>query len=212
MMSKINFNKIKPLNKSWDVDGMTTPNIQSLLNALCKGKKVYMEIGSYQGATVLGAAHGNPKTKCFAVDNFSQFDKRGENERILREAIKPYENITLIKEDSLKAIEMTKETGTIVDVFFFDGEHTYKATLDALLAIRDNVATDGYIVVDDTNWQTIQDAVDMFVTTTDFEIVFEKKSSKNGDDQWWNGITVLQRKQKATAATTKAKKAKKAKE
>ena len=63
-----------------EIPGMATENKLFLLNravAHLSAGEVYVEVGSYRGASVIGAALGNPGAKLFACDNFSQFDGVG---------------------------------------------------------------------------------------------------------------------------------------
>ena len=64
-----------------EVPGMATENKLLLLNLavahLAPGE-VYVEVGCYKGASIVGAARGNSGAKIFACDNFSKFDGTAE--------------------------------------------------------------------------------------------------------------------------------------
>src|SRR5262245_39393215 len=71
------------------VQGMTTANVLQLLNLAVQclqHNEVYLEVGSYLGATLIGAALGNHR-QCIGVDNFSQFNETGRNKETLLENI-----------------------------------------------------------------------------------------------------------------------------
>ena len=60
-----------------EIPGMATENKLRLLNcavASLDADEVYVEVGSYKGASLVGAAASNPQARIFACDNFSQFD------------------------------------------------------------------------------------------------------------------------------------------
>ncbi len=188
--------KFKPLKNTFGVEGMTTANIRGLINYFAGKSTVFLEIGSYKGQTLCSAAYKNPNTICIGVDNFSQFNKLGENERILKEAIKPFPNIEFWKMEAIEAIKEIDKKGIKVGCFFYDGDHSLAATLDALTAIESLMTEDGIIIVDDTNFEDVDNAVKMFLKSGKWDVVFEKSTPKkvNGHKDWWNGIVVLQRK------------------
>ena len=60
-----------------EIPGMATENKLRLLNcavASLDAGEVYVEVGCYKGASLVGAAASNPHARIFACDNFSQFD------------------------------------------------------------------------------------------------------------------------------------------
>src|SRR5580704_15254788 len=60
-----------------EIPGMATENKLRLLNcavASLEAGEVYVEVGCYKGASLVGAAASNPQARIFACDNFSQFD------------------------------------------------------------------------------------------------------------------------------------------
>src|SRR6202161_4655419 len=60
-----------------EIPGMATENKLRLLNcavASLDAGEVYVEVGCYKGASLVGAAASNPPARTFACDNFSQFD------------------------------------------------------------------------------------------------------------------------------------------
>src|SRR2546430_2328592 len=65
------------------VEGMTVENLLMLLNLAAANLdpgEVYVEIGSWRGLTLSGAAAGNSAVPIYACDNFSQFG--GDPERL----------------------------------------------------------------------------------------------------------------------------------
>src|SRR5262249_23000598 len=67
-----------------NVPGMATENKLKLLNlavAALEKDEVYVEVGCYKGASLIGAALGNAQHRLFACDNFSQFDGAADSLR-----------------------------------------------------------------------------------------------------------------------------------
>ena len=211
-MKKITEKDFKPLEQPEGIKGMTTPLIRGLINHLAKDIDLYVEIGSYQGSTLIAAADGNPSTLCIGIDNFVEFDKLRQNEQILRKATKPFSNIEFWNKDGYVALkELAQKDGVDVGCFFYDGNHTYADTLKALEMMDESLAKDGTMIIDDTNmgnddWSDeIGQSVLDFCKSHNYEVIFERTSAKNGSSDYWNGIMVIARKAKKGMTTKKAK-------
>jgi len=77
------------------VKGMSTENIAFFINEIvktiaCKG--VYLEVGTFNGYSLLSAALYNPSTRCIGIDNFSQFDLEHKNEILLCANLRKFGN------------------------------------------------------------------------------------------------------------------------
>ena len=88
----------------------------------------FLEIGTYDGVTVSKLAANYPNKDFTVVDDFSEghfdiFKKNTEN----------LNNITLIKEDSKKALKMLIDEGKMFDLIFIDGGHEYECVVEDFL-------------------------------------------------------------------------------
>lgn len=182
----------KPLNKDFGVEGMTTPKIKGLLNHYASKAKVYVECGSYQGQTLCVAAYNNPQTKVIGIDNFS-WPKKPGIEKKLKTAIKQFDNIEFIKADTFDGLCEIAKRGLQIDVFFYDAFHSYDATFNALEMAALIASDDAVFIIDDTNWEYVEQAVDNFCKEHEWEVIFQKKTPENGYKTWWNGITVIKK-------------------
>src|SRR5262249_17803011 len=75
------------------VRGMTSPGVLQLLNhavGRLEQGEFYAEVGSFQGATLVGALLGHADRVAYAADNFSQFDPAGFNRQALRQNLEAY--------------------------------------------------------------------------------------------------------------------------
>lgn len=52
------------------------------------GTSIYVEIGIYQGLTLLANAFANPLAKCIGIDNFSLFNEGLKNKNIVQNRMK----------------------------------------------------------------------------------------------------------------------------
>ena len=96
--------------------------LQSLTALLTTQADCYLEIGVFQGLTLLSNPAANPSVPCCGIDNFSQFDTAGDNLSLLLERRRQLnaENAELIVADFERASSRcSREVGwkTRGDVF-----------------------------------------------------------------------------------------------
>ncbi|MDO8607438.1 MAG: class I SAM-dependent methyltransferase [Phaeospirillum sp.] len=171
-------------------------------NSLC-----YLEIGVFQGLSLLSVAIEHPEFVCFGIDNFSILDPKGENLGIVQDRTRRLKavNAHLINRDYEAALEHLSEHigDRKVAVFFIDGAHDYRSQLMALLLIRPYLAERAVVIVDDANYFDVRQSTrDFLVSHPEFKMVFEAYSPghpANLDDAtretheagWLNGVNVL---------------------
>lgn len=162
----------------------------------------YLEVGVFQGSSLLNVALANPNVTCFGIDNYSQFDHANRNrslvvERAGRLGLANYELIDLDFEEGLLSFQ--GKVGT----YFVDGPHDYRSQLVCLGYAPRFLADGGVIVVDDANYAHVRKATADFVTMfPQFKLVFEAYTrahpvnmsegelaeAKSG---WWDGVNVI---------------------
>lgn len=149
-------NASQPIREyKWNpIYGMTGLGILDLLNqcvSYIPDGKIYLEVGSHQGKTLLGAALNNPGKKLVAVDNYSDF---GNKEHILRENIEIHNSgadISLYVEDCWDFFkDRVSEYSEKISVYFYDGHHGYKEQYDGLIKAIDMLDDEAIVFVDDT--------------------------------------------------------------
>jgi precorrin-6B methylase 2 len=195
--------------KDNQIFGMTTENIQFLINECVRitaDSCVYLEIGTFLGSTIISAALYNSQARCISIDNFSQFRfKKNKNLAMLKENIQKFKDIRNIEFyclDYKRAIShiFSKEPGLKVDIYFYDGNHSYKDQLKGLNIILPHLSEKCIILIDDINWPLVQAATHDFLKQhNDFKSVFKITTSvnlpiaKKGADDWWNGFEIITR-------------------
>jgi len=169
----------------------------------------YLEIGVFQGLSLLTVAIEFPDFPCFGIDNFSILDPRGENLGIVQERVRKLgaRNAHLINHDFEVSLENLPDFigDKKVGVFFIDGAHDYRSQLMALLLIKPHLADDAVIVIDDANYPDVRQSTrDFLLSHPDFKMVFEAYSPGHPanldkdvlayhEDRFLNGINVLVR-------------------
>ena len=182
------------------VQGMTTANVMQLLNFAVECMdpgEVYCEVGCFQGATLIGALLNHSERMAYAVDNFSEFDKFGENLDNLRDNLAKFgieEQIFFCNQDfeefllNLRDFSIDDKIG----VYLYDGGHDYRSQLLGLLLVKPFLAEQALIIIDDSNWSVVQQANwDFIATHPQCQLLLDLPTFKDGDSTFWNGIQVL---------------------
>ena len=182
------------------VQGMTTSNILQLLNfavGCMEPEEVYCEIGCFQGSTLIGALLNHPGKMAYAVDNFAEFDQAGENFEQLSNNLslfKVEEQVIFCNQNfeefflELREIEPRPKIG----VYLYDGAHDYRSQLLGLILARPFLADKALIIVDDSNWGSVQQANwDFMAAQPECQLLLDLPTPKDGYSTFWNGIQVF---------------------
>ncbi|MBT5050995.1 MAG: class I SAM-dependent methyltransferase [Rhodospirillaceae bacterium] len=172
-------------------------------------ERCYVEIGVFQGLTLLSVALAAPEANCFGIDDFSILDPEEKNLAIVKNRIRDLgaTNARLINSDYEVALASLPEHvgNRRLGVCFIDGAHDYRSQLMGLLLALPHLADDGVLVVDDANYAFVRRATsDFLVTHPDFRLIFEAYSPAHPANMdrselaqweagWLNGIHVIAR-------------------
>ena len=199
---------VKGNNQIKGIGGLSGQKFRSLVCELVSkiGNNVYLEIGIFQGKTILTSAAENPNIKHIGIDNFSQFDKDGKNYTKIKSKIKDMKlsNIEILEMDfkeffSKQAITKEKNVG----VLFYDAIHDYRSQLMALYNSLNFLVDGGIILVDDTNYAHVRYATYDFISAfPEFKLIYENYTNKHPKDMtpeeyksaidgWWNGVHII---------------------
>lgn len=181
----------------------------SLVGRLQPERECYLEVGVFQGFTLLSVAKANPALTCFGVDNFSGFDLDGRNRAIVesRRSALGANNAHVIDRDYEDALaELDIHIGARqLAVYFVDGPHDYRSQLMCLILALPFLSEHAVIVIDDCNYPHVRQANrDFLVAFPDFRLLFEAYTPRhplnmdaNEIEQarrgYWNGVNVLGR-------------------
>jgi protein O-GlcNAc transferase len=177
-----------------EVPGMATENKLLLLNLavahLAPGE-VYVEVGCYKGASIVGAARGNQSARIFACDNFSKFDGTAEilKANLDRHAPGQVEFHNLESREFLRAAPWRPAR---IGAYFFDGGHSFTDQFEGLQYALPSFADDALVIIDDTNKREARAADALFARMVPgFELVLDLRTPRNHHPTWWNGIQVF---------------------
>lgn len=164
--------------------GLSSPKIWHLLNNLCSDAKVYFEVGTYMGSSLMAAVYDND-VKPVAVDNFCMKPKTRNH---FFQNVKHMKNLQFIEQDAftIDVKELPK-----IDVYFFDGGHEYEDQYRALTHFIDAMQNEFIFAVDDWNRETSQDATFKAIEDLKLEILdMEERLCENKGD-WWCGLATF---------------------
>ncbi|MEB3829522.1 class I SAM-dependent methyltransferase [Phormidium sp. CCY1219] len=192
--------KTEKFQKALDrVQGMTTPNVMQLLNcavSCMEAEELYCEIGTYQGSSLIGALLDNGDRKAYAVDNFSELDEASDSLSNLLENLKKFnlENrVSFYNQDfekfllELREVKLRPKIGT----YFYDCAYDYRSQLMGLLLIRHCLSDRALIIVNNSNWKSVQQAQSDFVAAHPECEILQLSPSITAEPSFGNGIQLL---------------------
>ena len=167
----------------------------------------YLEVGVYQGLTLLSSAKSQSIASFYGIDNFAFFDKYGHNESIINDRISSLNllNVNLINSDYEDALENLKKYigSKKVGVYFVDGPHDYRSQLICLSLIKPYLSDNAVIIVDDSNYRHVRLANrDFLLNNPEFKLIYQsytkahpnnlsKQDLKDAKEGWWNGVNII---------------------
>jgi len=185
-----------------DVKGMLSIKKQQLLNlafSLLDEGEAYLEVGTYQGKSLLSAMIGNSSRPVFACDNFSQFDDNTfEQAKQNLAAYGLFDKVRFYDCD-FSEIYTPERLPVPIGLYFYDGAHDYDSQHQAIARIEPFLARAALVLVDD--WRLAEDSQSHAKSATEtairdsggqWRVLFELPARFNGDRaMWWNGVGVL---------------------
>ncbi|MDZ4857499.1 MAG: class I SAM-dependent methyltransferase [Candidatus Hydrogenedentes bacterium] len=185
-----------------EVKGMLSIKKQQLLHlafGLLAEGEAYLEVGTYQGKSLLSAMLNNPPRPVFACDNFSQFDDNTAGQ--LRKNLALYGLLeSVVFRDCDVADMFTAERLPLpIGLYFYDGAHDYDSQYQAIARIEPFLAPEALVLVDD--WRFAEDSQSHAKAASEqaardsgghWRVLYELPARFNGDRaMWWNGVGVL---------------------
>ncbi len=169
----------------------------------------YLEVGVYQGLTLLSVANHVAEVPCFGVDNFSYNSAIPSNYDIVKSRIKNLglANVNLVNRDFEMAFDEMAVTlnGKQIAVYFIDGPHDYRSQLMCLEYALPFLHENAVIIIDDSNYNHVRQANrDFLHNHAEWKLFFEaytprhptnmsKKELAAAKEGWWDGVNMIVR-------------------
>jgi len=175
------------------VTGLAQPNNLALLNvaASCLGEgEAYVEVGTYRGTSLIAAMLGNTG-EFVALDNWSMGD--GSREQLdLNLARFGLSGAAIVEGDAFETLRSDALEGRTIGVYYYDNGHEYEQQLDGMRLIESYLASPALVIVDDTDWERVERAVDDYLEQQPRATEILSLDGKDrGAPQWWEGMRVL---------------------
>jgi predicted O-methyltransferase YrrM len=180
-------------------------NVLALLNlaaSLLAPGESYVEVGSFYGASLIGAMRDNDGD-FVAIDRFS-FDVPEVRGRKLPHASRAgleqslerfgAERATILEGDAFEVIEGGALGERRVGVYYWDGPHNYDSQLRGMRAIEPWLAPEALILVDDYDWDDVARATRDYVAAEPrAQLLVEIAGEEGGQVWWWDGVAAVAR-------------------
>jgi len=182
-----------------DVRGLSSPRICHLLNQLVRemdAEECYLEIGTWQGLTLLSAALGNFGRTCIGCDKFRFWGRytglglraRRELARNLRRYRGRTADIHFYHTTSQRLFAQAR-INSPVGVYFYDGDHGYRATRESIVAATPFLSERCILLVDDWNDPVIRQATCHAAREADLRVLWRRDLPGDHSERgWWNGL------------------------
>lgn len=188
-----------------DVQGLSTPRVCHLLNDMVRGmdaENYYLEIGTWKGLTLCSAIHDNRGKKVIACDKFRLWGRwtgwgflarRALLRNVARQEREGAAQVTFHHMTSKALFERDLVPRERVEVYFYDGDHTYEGTYHGVVAAAPCLTPRSYLLMDDWNDEVIQRATFDACEKAGLEIVWMRalEGDNLSQDGWWNGLGVF---------------------
>jgi len=178
--------------------GKTTSNIMQLLNFAVEclaPSEVYCQIGGKEATTFIGALLNHPEQMAYAVDNLASDDEEKLEQLSKNLSLFELEQQVIFANQEteefffdLREIQPEEKIG----VYYYAGVKDYRTQLLALTLVTPFLAEQALIIVDDSNYSSVQQACwDFMAAHRECQLLLDLPTPQNGDSTWGNGLQVF---------------------
>jgi tRNA G46 methylase TrmB len=107
-------------------------SLQSLAKLFVNENTCYVEVGVFQGLTLMSVASEIPSFEAIGIDNFAFFDKEKRNQKIIEERRAKFglDNVKLVNKDYEDALlDFKNVTDKKIGLYLVDGPHDYRSQM-----------------------------------------------------------------------------------
>ncbi|GMT42552.1 MAG: hypothetical protein IEMM0002_0963 [bacterium] len=185
-------NRLRELCK---IPRMSTFAIAAMINmgvANMHKDHVFVNIGVWNGFTLLAGMVGNEDKKCIGVDNFSEFG--GPRKAFMKRFDRLKSGDHSFYEVDYRE-HFAKPHKEPIGFYIYDGSHRYEDQLMGLRLAEPFMADNCIILVDDTNVDGPRRGTLDFIKNSrhEYRILLDRKTIWNGHPTYWNGIMVIEK-------------------
>ena len=190
-------NSDRPSGRRFDdviaaVANLSTENTLALLNfaaGMLASGETYLEVGSYMGASLVGAMRGNEDKDFVAIDSFDWADRARFEANLERFGST---KATIIEGDAFEVLESALLERRQIGACFWDADHTHEGQLRGLRDIEQRLAPRALIICDNADRPDVGRAIDDWLLEQPHaRLVLELGGRTRGQPWWHDGIRVL---------------------
>lgn len=177
---------------------MGRPRFLALLNSLarCLDDEIYLEIGTHQGGSLIGALLNN-NAKAVSVDDFSEYQEAA-NKEILFKWLQKFgvrNRVTFYELEFKAFFALNVIPEKSVGLYYYDGAHDRESTYNGLELGYPLMVDNGIILLDDTIWSSVREGINDFLGMhpEDIRIMLALTPTEKLHPDWWNGTIALQK-------------------
>jgi hypothetical protein len=211
-----NINNSESSGRLHKLDGLTGYSGDSIIGFLQRSlgliadkadERCYLEVGVFQGLSLVSVGYANKNVTCYGVDNFSQLDAAGQNKNLVLERLERngINNAKLIDKDFEEALlDFHKnDSARNIAVYFIDGPHDYRSQFLCLDFAKPSLSEGAIIVIDDANYEHVRRATaDWLRANPDYALLFEAYTEAHPNHmtaeqlasarkRWWDGVHII---------------------
>lgn len=171
--------------------------------------EAYLNIGVWDGFSMLAASLGAPESTVIGVDNFSEMhqslqprlnpqltrdygDTRVNFYRALRQCGTPQTFFHEMDWEEFVRTATFPKGG--LGLVFYDGEHTEEAHRKFFKAVMPYLSPECIILIDDIRIDFVRRSAEEFLSAyPNFQLLLELGGRRRRDPAWWGGLMVLGR-------------------
>lgn len=158
-----------------EINGLVGPASVEMLAECVKHideDKCYLEVGTFQGMSLLGTAMRNPDVSCYGVENFAEefkdnWDKfdpnKRSNQHILHHNLEKFGkgNASVFEQDYRTFFQNRKDVnGKKAEVYLYDGPHSYEHQVFGLILAQPLLADHAIVFIDDYKCPNVPKSID----------------------------------------------------
>lgn len=178
-----------------NIPRMSTFAIGAIINRTVSGmdeETCFVNVGVWNGFTLLSGMVGNPNKVCIGVDNFSEFG--GPKEEFLQRFGEHKSEAHHFHDIDYRDY-FTKIHKGQIGFYIYDGNHSYENQMMGLKLAEPFFAKNCVVLVDDTNGIDPRQATLDFINHNQnrYDILLDVKTRDNKHPTFWNGIMIFRK-------------------
>lgn len=175
------------------VPNYSTENVLALLNlaaSLLAETESYVEVGSYAGASLIGAMRGNEDRDFVAIDRFDWVCREKFDATV---ASFGSTDATVIEGDAFEVLDSELLGDRRVGVLFWDADHTHEGQLRGLRAAERHLAPGALVICDNADGAGVLGAIEEWLRESSrVRLVLDLGGHTRGQPWWHDGIRAVQ--------------------